>query len=92
MELSFLKTTYFALTLSFINCFLVCFFPVFRSTEDVNAFNERLKEVLFNEQSGILETWSRQVWKYTEMLGQGVSGPPQKWKLGRAPKGKQSSF
>lgn len=26
--------------------------------EDVNAFNERLKEVLFNEQSGILETWS----------------------------------
>lgn len=28
------------------------------SIPDVNAFNERLKEVLFNEQSGILETWS----------------------------------
>eukprot|EP00434_Breviolum_minutum_P021088 symbB.v1.2.018605.t1/scaffold1491.1/size115652/4 len=27
-------------------------------SRDVNAFNERLKEVLFNEQSGILETWS----------------------------------
>ena len=39
---------------------LLFFFPVFREpTEDVNAFNERLKEVLFNEQSGILETWSR---------------------------------
>ena len=34
-------------------------FAVFaESLEDVNAFNERLKEVLFNEQSGILETWS----------------------------------
>ena len=27
-------------------------------SEDIDAFNERLKEVLFNEQSGLLETWS----------------------------------
>ena len=29
--------------------------------EDIDAFNERLKEVLFNEQSGLLETWSQRL-------------------------------
>ncbi|CAK9113924.1 Dynactin subunit 1 (150 kDa dynein-associated polypeptide) (DAP-150) (DP-150) (p150-glued) [Durusdinium trenchii] len=31
---------------------------ILASIPDVEAFNERLKEVLFNEQSGLLETWS----------------------------------
>ena len=67
-SLDFPDTPEFGLTWAYTKILLEDFvylakpIPVFavfaESLEDVNAFNERLKEVLFNEQSGILETWS----------------------------------